>query len=61
MHKYVLKPKICKFVQKIPKNAKLCNKNFFVFEIYVVHYVPRIEFVSNQNFNMHFLDKYAKA
>jgi hypothetical protein len=56
MHINVLKPKRCKLVQKVTKYAKLCNK-IFVSEIYILW----IEFVSNQNFDMHFLDKYANA
>jgi len=41
---------------KITKYAKYTTK-MFVFEIYVLW----IEFVSNQNFNMPFLNKYTNA
>jgi len=57
MQKNVLKPKICEFAQKITKYAKLCNKNFCIWNIGTIWF----EFVSNQNFNMHFLEKYANA
>jgi len=30
MHMTVIKPKICEYVQKITKYAKLCNKTFCI-------------------------------
>lgn len=56
MHIKVFKSKICDFPQKITKYSKLCNK-IVVFEIHVLW----IEFVSDQNFSVQFVNKYANA
>jgi hypothetical protein len=53
MHINVLKPKICELIQKVTKYATTIFKS----EIYILW----IEFISNQNFNMYFLDKYENA
>jgi hypothetical protein len=39
------------------KSNKIMQQKFFISEIYIL----RIKFVSNQNFNVHFLDEYPNA
>jgi hypothetical protein len=37
MHINVLKPKLCELVQKVTKYTKLCNKNFYIWNIHTMN------------------------